>query len=352
MTKRAAIILSGGKSERFQKKQHKWQDKALAGFLRKPLLIHMIEKVQDLVEEIVVIVNDEKRKEQYSRILREYQTTNVRLFIDEQIDNLGGPLVAILTGLKSVDAEYCLTLPCDMPMMKPEVIEYLFDMGKESCVVVPMWPNGRLETLVMVLEREDALKIAKLLCQLKRPRSDDIIRGILNVVFVSTVGELAALDPNLESFVNINSPEDLTLLKPRRGQGSANSNMRLDSSLLSVFELQSLQRGAEELRKGRFSEATKSFASCAGVLEKKGMFFWAAISRESEGKSLLEQIPLKKEYEGSAESSLQARKALQEAIVNYDLEAKMHEKNGYVFLAERAKSDKLWVVAKLSALNG
>ena len=284
MTERAAIILSGGKSERFQGKQQKWQDKALTDFLGKPLLIHMIEKVQGLVEEIVVIVNDEKRKKRYSRVLREYQARNVRLFIDEQIDNLGGPLVAIVTGLKSVDAEHCLTLPCDMPMMKPEVIEYLFEMAKESYVVVPMWPNGRLETLVMVLKRERASKIAELLCQLRRPRSDDIIRGILNVMFVSTVGELATLDPNLESFVNINSPEDLTLLKPRRGQGSANSNMRLDLSLLSTFELQSLQRGVEEFRKGRFSEAAKSFASCSAALEKKGMFFWAAISRESEGK--------------------------------------------------------------------
>ena len=142
MTERAAIILSGGKSERFQGKQQKWQDKALTDFLGKPLLIHMIEKVQGFVEEIVVIVNDEKRKKRYSRVLREYQARNVKLFIDEQIDNLGGPLVAILTGLKSVDAEHCLTLPCDMPMVKPEVIEYLFDMGKESCVVVPMWPNA------------------------------------------------------------------------------------------------------------------------------------------------------------------------------------------------------------------
>ena len=210
----------------------------------------------------------------------------------------------------------------------------------------------RLETLVMVLERERASKIAKLLCELRSPRSDDIIRGILNVTFVSTVGELATLDPNLESFVNINSPEDLTLLKPRRGKGSANSNMRLDLSLLSAFELQIIQRGVAEFRKGRFSEAAKSFASCAALLEKRGMFFWAAISREREGKSLLEQTPLKKEHKGSFAPSLQARKALQKAIVNYDLEAKMHEKQGCVFLAERAKSDKLWCVAKWNTLNG
>lgn len=352
MTKRAAIILSGGKSERFQSEQKTWQDKALVEFSGKPLLINAVENVQGSVEEIMIIVNDENRKVRYSKVLTAHHIKNVRLLIDERVDKLGGPLVAILTGLKSVEADHCLTLPCDMPMLQPRVIDYMFKIAEDSCVVVPMWPNGRLETLIMVLERKCTLKIANILCQLKRPRSDDIIRGVLNVLFVSTVGELAALDPELKSFVNINQPEDLAQLEPRRVQGPVKENTRLNLGSLPTFELQRLQDGVEAYKESRFSEATRIFASCATRLEKEELFFWAAISREKEGKSLLGQMQLGKEQESSAGHALRCKKALLKASANYELEAEMHEKNGYVFLAGRARSDKAWCKSHVGTLFG
>ena len=345
MTKRAAIILSGGKSKRFQSENETWQDKALIEFLGKPLLIHAVENVQDFVKEIVIIVNDENRKEKYSKVLTTHKIEHVRLLIDEKIDSLGGPLVAILTGLKSVQADYCLTLPCDMPMLKQKVIEYLFKIVKDTRVVVPMWPNGRLETLTMVLERKSTLKIANLLCQLKRPRSDDIIRGVLKVLFVSTVGELASLDPELKSFVNINNREDLTKLQPRRVQGSVTENTRLNLGSLPTIELKSLQDGIEAFKEKRFTEATKIFASCASSLENEKHFFWAAISRENEGKSQLEQTQREQDQSSLVGQLSRLKKALMKAAANYELEAKIHEKNGYVFLADRARSDKSWCEA-------
>ena len=352
MTKRAAIILSGGKSKRFQSEKKTWQDKALVEFFGKPLLIHAVENVQGFVEEIVIIVNDANRKARYSKVLKAYHIKNVRLLIDEKIDNLGGPLVAILTGLKSVEADYCLTLPCDMPMLQPRVIEYMFNIAKDSCVVVPMWPNGRLETLIMVLERKCTLKIANILCQLKRPRSDDIIRGVLNVLFISTVGELAALDPELKSFININHREDLAQLQPRRAQGPVTENTRLNLASLPTFEIQRLQDGVSACKESRFSEATRIFASCATRLEKEELFFWAAISRENEGKSLLEQTQREKEQESSAGHASRGKKALLKAAANYELEAEMHEKNGYVFLAGRSRSDKSWCESHVGTLFG
>ena len=348
MTKRAAIILSGGKSERFQSENVTWQDKALIEFFGKPLLIHAVENVQDSVEETVIIVNDENRKAKYSEVLTTRNIDNVRLLTDEKIDNLGGPLVAILTGLKSVEADYCLTLPCDMPMLRQKVIEYLFKIAKDSRVVVPMWPNGRLETLTMILERNSTFKIANILCQLKRPRSDDIIRGVLNVLFVSTVGELASLDPELKSFVNINNREDLTRLQPRRVQGPVTENTRLNLGSLPAFELQRLQDGIKAFKEEKSKEATNIFASCASSLEKEKKFFWAAISRENEGKSQLEQTQRNQDQSSLVGHASRSKKALMKAATNYELEAKMHEKRGYVFLAERARSDKSWCETYLS----
>jgi hypothetical protein len=208
-----------------------------------------------------------------------------------------------------------------------------------------MWPNGRLETLTMVLERKSVLEIASTLCNLKRPRSDDIIRGALNVLFVSTVGEIRALDPELKSFVNINSREDLAQLQPRRVQGTITENIQLNLGVLLALELQRLRDAASQGKEGKLSEATKIFASCANQLERENSFFWAAISRENEGKSLLERAQQQTEPEPVAGQVSEGKKALLKAAGNYGLEARMHERNRCVFLAERARSDKTWCEA-------
>ena len=325
MAKRAAIILSGGRAERFQSDKETWQDKALVELFGKPLLVHAVENVQDFVEETVIIVNDANRKARYSEVLTSHHIKSARLLVDEKINHLGGPLVAIFTGLKSVEADYCLTLPCDMPLLQPKVAEYMFNAAKDYRLVVPMWPNGRLETLMMVLERKSVLRIADTLYYLKRPRSDDIIRGALNVLFISTTGEIRTLDPELKSFVNINQREDLAQLQPRRVQGPATENMRLNLGSLPTLELQQLRDAAALATEGKFPEVSIIFSSCATNLEREKSFFWAAISRENEGKNLLKWA----QQQNKPEQASRGKKALLKAASNYGLEAEMHEKNGY-----------------------
>jgi len=350
MTKRAAIILAGGKASRFQSEQQKWQDKALIQLSGKPLLIHAVKNVQNLVDEIVISVDNETRKAQYSEILRKYHLLNVRLLVDEKIGQLGGPLVAIYTGLKLAEADYCLTLPCDMPFIQPKVIEYMLNTVKGTRVVVPMWPNGRLETLLMALERKSALEIASTLCNLSVPRSDSIIRGALDVLFVSTVAEIKTFDPELRSFVNINSREDLARLQPRHVQGAATGNMRLDAGTFPAEELRSLRDAAVLTEKGEIYNASRAFASCAENLEADSLFFWIAVSRENEGKILLKGVQQMK-TEQEASQALRAKKALLRAAANYGFEAELYEKISQVFLAERARSNRTWcdkLVGRLS----
>ncbi len=350
MTKRAGIVLAGGKAERFQENNGTWQDKALAELSGKPLIVHAVENLRKVVDEIVICVNDGARKAQYTSVLAKNGINNVRLLVDEKIDHLGGPLVAIYTGLKAVEAEFCITLPGDMPMVQPAVIEYMFGELKDSRVVVPVCPNGRLETLVMVLERGSALEIASTLCQLKRPRSDDIIRGALKVLFVSTVGEIMALDPELKSFVNINSREDLARLQPRCVDGPVTQNIRLNLGSLPLAELEHLREASVLCQEGKFVEASRVFSSCADHFEGKELFFWAALSRENEGKSLLSGFKNQLKSELFSEHVVAGRKALLEAAKNYGFEAEVHESCGCVFLSERARSDKLWCESRAKEL--
>lgn len=340
MTKRAAIILAGGKASRFQSEKQKWQDKALIQLSGQPLLVHAVKNVQNHVDEIVISVDNDRRKTQYSQILKKHDLQNIRLLVDEKFDQLGGPLVAIYTGLKFTEAEYCITLPCDMPFIQPQIIEYMFTTVKETRVVVPMWPNGRLETLLMALERKNALEVASTLCNLKVPRSDSLIRGALDVLFVSTVAEIKALDHELKSFVNINSREDLIWLQPRHVQGVAKENMRLNMNTFPEVELRRLREAAVLSEKGEIYNASRVFASCAKKMEAEDLFFWVALSLENEGKTLLKIFQQEKKKEITC--ALRAKKALLRAAANYGFEAEVYVNNNQIFLAERARSNRIW----------
>ncbi len=351
MTKRAAIILSGGRAKRFQKTRETWRDKALVKLIGKPLLIHVVENVNKVVEEIIICVNNENRKMQYAEILKKHGVANTRLIIDQPCNHLGGPIVGVLTGLLASNADYCFTLPSDMPLFQSKVIDHMFNLAKNTRVVVPMWPNGRLETLTMILKKPDALEIAKTLCILKRPRSDDIIRGALNIMLISIVGEIRNVDPELKSFININSYKDLTRLQPRQAQGPIAKNLRIDLGDLPITKLKRLQKAATLFNQGKSLESSKAFSSCATQLEKDNHCFWAAISRENEGKSLLSFSELPKKQKFAAEKIVKAKEALSKAANTFELEAKIYDNVNGIFLAERARSNKKWCKSLVNDLR-
>jgi molybdopterin-guanine dinucleotide biosynthesis protein A len=342
MTKRAAIILAGGKAHRFQCKREEWQDKALAKLLGKPLLIHVVENARGVVDEVVVCVNDETRKTKYADALKKHNTVNVKLVVDEEISHVSGPNVAILTGLKSTKADLCVTLPCDMPLLKPKIIKYLFDTRADAQVAVPMWPNGRIETLVMILERGKAAEIIETLCQLRRPRGIDIIRGASKVLFISPLAEMRALDPKLKSFVNVNCPEDLSKLKIRPAHGIITENFEATLGALVMPELQHLREASALRNENEFAEASTIFSSCAAKLEKQKSSFWGGISREKEGETLLAWSQLQEEPEIAAKLDFKGKNAFLAAATNYMLEAKVHFEGNCRFLADRARADKAW----------
>jgi molybdopterin-guanine dinucleotide biosynthesis protein A len=344
MSKHAAIILAGGKGKRFQTSEV-WQDKALAELDGKPLLVHAIENIQGTVEEVVVVADGNKlRTERYRDVLEKFHLSNVKVVVDLKVKGLSGPLIAILTGLKSTSADYCITVPADVPMLSRKVAEYLFEEVNGSYVAVPMWPNGRLETLLMVLERKTTLEIADILCQLGRSHPDDIIRGAQKALFVSPYGKIKTLDPELSSFININSPEDLKRLQPRQGQGAIGENLRLNLGFLPTREIQAMTEASLKREGGGFLEAAEIFNLSAVELENKNLFFWAAIAWENEAKSRLDMLGQDKNRELTDEVEAAFLKAAQ----NYSSEAEVYLYNRCYLLAERAKADKAWCQSQVS----
>ena len=334
-----------------------WQEEKAAGFSRKakngwtklslklsgkPLLIYTIENVVGVVDEIAISVNDEERKTKYAQILKEYALTDIPIIVDEKNYRINGPNVAIMSGLKSVQADFCLILPCDMPFLQPSVADYLFNEAEGFEVVVPMWPNGRLETLIMVLEKHSGLEITDTLCKLKRPRSDDIPRGASKILFASPVNHIKTVDPELKSFININFKEDLNQLQTRRTHGSVTEDLQVKLGVLSISDLHLLREGAEMFQGGKLSEAQSRFASCASNFEVSNSFFWAALSGENQGDAMLRRSQQQLDSKAATELDFEGKEAFFKAANNYRIEAEIHEENRCMLLAELALADKAW----------
>jgi molybdopterin-guanine dinucleotide biosynthesis protein A len=196
MLQKSAVILAGGFSRRFGR------DKGLVVLAGKPLILHVIDRVYKVVDEILVVVSSEKQKNKFEVILEE----KANLVIDK--DDSQSPLVGAITGFETADAEYSLLLPCDTPLVSTQIVQFLLDMCVNRSAAIPRWPGGYIEPLQAVYRTESALTAAKTALKQGKMNMQSMIDNLSGVRYVSTM-VLEQLEPDLLTFFNVNTPQDL-----------------------------------------------------------------------------------------------------------------------------------------------
>jgi molybdopterin-guanine dinucleotide biosynthesis protein A len=204
---RSAIILAGGYSNKFDCEKGQLQ---LNG---KPLLNHVIDAVEDLVDEVVVVTNSQDCADTYALIV----STKVRFAID--VCDSKGPLVGALSGFEAANGEYSLLLPFDSPFVSRDILTLLFDCGVGKAAAIPRWTNQEIEPLHAVYHTKQALKAAKEALAENQLDLEVMVEKMRGVRFISTM-VLEQLDPDLKIFFRINTPMDLkaaaVMGKPRK----------------------------------------------------------------------------------------------------------------------------------------
>ncbi len=194
--KRSAVILAGGFSQRFG------QDKGLIELAGKPLLLHVLDTVSDIVSEAVVVVSSDAQKRTFTSILQ----NRVAVVVDKYEKQ--GPLVGALTGFEKAQGRYSLLLPCDTPFISRQVSSLLLELCIKRNAAIPRWPNGYIEPLQAAYRTESALRAAEIALSEKRFDMRSMILRMTGVRYVSTM-VLRQMDPELLTFFNVNTPEDL-----------------------------------------------------------------------------------------------------------------------------------------------
>jgi molybdopterin-guanine dinucleotide biosynthesis protein A len=191
----AGLILAGGRSSRMG------SDKALLTFPGASSFTFVERLVSRLAEycmEILLVVRDEES----GRVYPFASDAHLRLVCDQVPGQ--GPLMGLYSGLQACSCSHALVLAVDQPFVRSELLAWLcsFPPGSESLV-------PRIQGVPQVLLARYARTLLPTIEEcLQAGRRDP--RALLTCAPVRFLEEeqVRTVDPDLRSFVNINTPQD------------------------------------------------------------------------------------------------------------------------------------------------
>jgi molybdopterin-guanine dinucleotide biosynthesis protein A len=180
-------IQAGGQSRRMGR------DKGLVLLRGRPLIRHMLDRVADLGDEIVITTNHPEA----------YAFLGVRLASDESPG--AGALNGLRTALNAAHGDEVLVLACDMPFVSRPLLRHLIELAPQADVVVPR-RGGEFEPMHAIYARDCLGEI-----QASLEAGDKRMISFFPRVKVLAVEEdvLERLDPGGRSFFNVNTPAEL-----------------------------------------------------------------------------------------------------------------------------------------------
>ena len=184
-----AVILAGGKGTRF-----KGQDKARIRFDGKSLLERRISFLKPLSDELLIVGGKSRNIDPRS---------GARIVTD--IEQGGGPLVGLLTGIKESRHQWSFVTACDMPFFSPLLFAAILPSGGPFDAVVPR--IGEYHEPLFAFYSKSCVPVIEKKLRLGKHR----IASIFDEIRVRFIEEetLRMHDPELASFYNINTQAEL-----------------------------------------------------------------------------------------------------------------------------------------------
>jgi molybdopterin-guanine dinucleotide biosynthesis protein A len=190
----SGIILSGGKSTRMG------ENKAFIEIEGVPI-IRRIQSVFERLFDEIIIVTDQKEI---------FSSLNAKIY-EDLIPNRG-VLGGLYTGLFFSSFGFSFYVACDMPFLKEPVIKFLIENIDGYDAVVPKTKDG-LQPLHAIYSKNCLEPVKKIIDEGKFRIID--LYSMVRVKIVEE-REFFSLDPMRESFINVNTPEELSLIREKR----------------------------------------------------------------------------------------------------------------------------------------
>ena len=212
----SAIILSGGNATRMGGEKP----------FRKLNNGYMIENVANVLIEMnipfTIVFKHLNNLDSENIQKQHYMFEKYRQTITWDILNDKGPIIGILSGMRILNTEWVMVLPCDMPLINKISIDKLLnyipiaDSEKYDCII-PKHENGYIEPLFSIYKKSSINILEELVKQVIKDGRTIPIRSFideLNPLYVP----VDEIDHTKKTFVNVNTHDDLkAIIKHKNG---------------------------------------------------------------------------------------------------------------------------------------
>jgi molybdopterin-guanine dinucleotide biosynthesis protein A len=187
----SGIILCGGKSLRMG------ENKAFIKIGGIAIINRICALFKELFEEVIIVSNEKE--------LFKHLDSKIHADILPNKGALGG----LYTGIYFSNFNYSFCVACDMPFISRSLVQFLIRNIGDEDVIVPRTKDG-LQPLHALYSKNCLNPIKGIIDQGKYK-----ILDFYNMVKVKMIPEedFISLDPSKVSFINVNTPEELTWLR-------------------------------------------------------------------------------------------------------------------------------------------
>lgn len=193
----SAVILSGGKNTRMG-----GQNKAFLPLGKGRFLDRIVDTLSPLFDDIIIATRQPDLYHEW------HLPTAVDVF------DIRSPLAGIHAGLIQAKNDFAFITSCDIPLLKRETVQVLTRAIEPGISVVVPASGTYLQPLCAIYAKRCSSIIEELLDknEVKVDRLFDRLR-VRHIDY----SQFEAVDPNLDSFFNINTPADLAVVREGLG---------------------------------------------------------------------------------------------------------------------------------------
>jgi molybdopterin-guanine dinucleotide biosynthesis protein A len=183
------------------------REKATLTIESKPLISWAYDAARKFTDHVYVSTHDDRGADRL-RLLLPPKTT----YLLDLYDGPRSVLLALLSCFRQIHEEYIAVLPVDSPFMNPNVMMEMISKCQGYDLVIPLWPDGKLEAIHAVYNRMTTLPVLEDLWRIKTLELWQIAKRSRKTLFMSTEN-LAELDHPLLSLLDADTPEEFKALK-------------------------------------------------------------------------------------------------------------------------------------------
>lgn len=187
------VVLAGGRARRMG-----GEDKGLVQVNGEPMVVHALRGLAPQVG--ALLVNANRNRERYAAL------GDCDVVADADGD-FAGPLAGMASAMERAGTRYILTVPCDSPLLAPDLGERLFAALTAADAEVSVAHDGdRLQPVFALLD-----------CALRESIMDYLASGgrKIDTWYAERRLALGDLEDCPDMFLNINTPEERDLLEAR-----------------------------------------------------------------------------------------------------------------------------------------